>query len=212
MKRYLFLVCALLAGTCLQAAESMAFRTVLSKAVGSFGDLQTTTCAYPDVSGSGTAASQQTVINFGPTKLGGQIHLQGGPMKVDTLLMEDGSQLKTGSNVPFLFAPAEEGSEGGKLSIFQNGTVETNALLVNNLILPRNNSFSGIEVNDTLQINWPEFKVSDISLNDLGNHFSVSPSNGISNESGATFHSLAISNDPSHEDSPPSGWYYLYKD
>ena len=214
MKKYLFLVGILLAGSSLQAAERLTFKSVLSSAVGSFWSLQTSTCAYPDVSGvEGLGASGQTVINFGPTAHGGSIHLYGGPMKIDTLLLEDGSQLNTGSNVPFLFAQPEGTDAGGKLSIFQNGSVTTNALLVNNLILPRNDS-TYLQVTDTLKINWPELKVADITLSDLGDHFSVSSNSDISGESGAYFHILSKSNDPAGEDKPSQDGYkyYMYKD
>ena len=214
MKKYLFLVGVLLAGSSLQAAERLTFKSVLSRAVGSFWSLQTTTCAYPDIAGTAGDASNQAVVNFGPTQRGGNIHLYGGPMKVDTLLMEDGSSLNTGSDVPFLFVQPDAGDAGGKLSIFRNGSVYTKALLVNNLILPRNTYTTYLNVSDTLKINWPELKVADISLSDLGDHFSVSNNSAISGESGAYFHQLAKSNDPSGEDQPiQNGFrYYMYKD
>ena len=124
--------------------------------------------------------------------------------------MADSSRLTTGSNVPFLFAQPD-GDEGGKISIFKNGSVSTNAMLVNNLILPRDSSCS-IEVTNTLKINWPELKVADITLSDLGDHFRISNNYDVSGESGAYFHTLGKSN--ATEDTPVQDEfrYFLYKD
>ena len=195
MKKYLVITGILVAGTYLQAAENLTFYTVLSKPVGSFWNLTTTMCPYPDISGqSNTSQSKQTVVNFGPTGQGGSISLQGGPMKVDTLLLEDYTTLEADT---LLFAqPSGNPSDpnydpGGKLSIFQGASLQTKSILVNNLIIPKDQN-TVIAVSDTTEFEWDKLTVKNASLQTVGNfRFLDSSSSGSPSEgSSASFSTL----------------------
>lgn len=224
MRKYLILTWVLLAGLSLQAAENLTLNTVLSSAVGSFWEVQTTTCSYPNISGlpnntaNLVAPSGQTVINFGPTGHGGRIVLHGGPLKVDTLLMEDGTWLTTGTNVPFLFAqpvgtPGMPGyDEGGKLTIFNGGTIQSSAILAKNLILPKN-YYSSIDIKNELRLDWDEPKVKNITLHNFGPNVPVINSDSETAGSGARFKTLPQSTDTEKDNPSPDGvqYYYLFK-
>ena len=210
MKKYLVLLSALLAGPCLYAAEDLTFKTVLSRPVGSFWELKTVSCAYPDVSGRASSQSDQVVVNFGPTKQDGQIKLLGGPMRVDTLLMEDGSTLTTGSNVALMFAQTDTSTSpatSGKLTIYPGGRVATNSILIHDLFLPKA-QFSTIQVQGTTKLFWSVLKVKDATLRNVGN-FNLAASASAGDAKFKVLYQSAAGN----EDTPsPSGYtYYLQK-
>lgn len=208
MKKHLVLLLALLAGPCLYAAEDLTFKTVLSKPVGSFWELKTVACSYPDVLGRASSQSDQVVVNFGPTKQNGQITLKGGPMRVDTLLMEDGSTLDTGSNVALMFAQTDTSTSpatSGKLIVYPGGQVITNSVLINNLILPKS-KFSTIQVQGNTKLFWSVLKVKDATLRNIGN-FNLSAS---SLSGSAKFKTLAQSAAAGEDTPSPSGYtHYL---
>ncbi len=210
MKKYLLLVIALSVGVGVQAADVMQFATVLSKPVGSFVELETTSCAYPDVKGQGTEYSEQVVVNFGyPGGSGGNINLQGGPVQIDSLLLEDDTVTKA-SGVWMLAADTTDPNNKGLL-LYPNAQLEVGRIFINTLLLDQNSTHTlNIDNGGTLTIMWPTLTVKNLTVtSELGtNSFKVSNTN--SGPGSASFKTInQTQKETAKEVTPSAGYQYL---
>ena len=125
------------------AAESLTFVTTLSAPVASFNKVET-------MVDNAVQISSDARINAGNKKsTGGSINLQGGPMSVKTLYMEDKTALSAtqynGNDVKWML---------NELNIHRNGSVEVTSLLARDIWLK--NSKSGystkLQANNSMQL------------------------------------------------------------
>lgn len=166
VRKYFMLVLVLCTAPYLQATETMQFATVLSKPVGSFWSVDTSTCAYPNVNGGAPDSitgkpnfSEQVVVNINPAhKTGGSVVLQG-PLNIDTLLLEDHAVL-TGNTLWMV----------DKVFLYPEADLQVGRIFINTLLLPRigedgESAYADYKIHaDTLKILWRSMSANTISF------------------------------------------------
>ncbi len=212
MKKYFLLMVVLSAGSYLQAADVMQFATVLSKPVGSFMELGTTSCAYPDVKGSGTDYSQQAVVNFGyPTGPGGTITLYGGPVQIDSLLLEDDTT--TTSEGVWMFDTNTTDPDNKGLLLYPSANLTVGRIFMNTLLLAHKNkngteySEHEITVQNRLTINWSSLTVKNLTVKEKIADLTVVGSDSFGSASFKSIPQTPAEQSAGH--TVESGWTYL---
>ncbi len=222
MRKYLYLFVSLLACPMLHAAEQLKFTTILSAPVGSFPVVETLTCSYPNIKGTASGPldfSNQVVVNFGPTGKEGTINLEGGPLQIDTLLLEDNTVFNSGSTVWMV-------DDTGSVELYPNANLQVARAFITTLQIPTNlpdgsplPSNTGLTVEETLELKWQNLRVGTLGIPRLNTshlftegtwgNFTIKADTTGSSASGAGFNDLPKSTKESSYVTPPGAKFLV---